>query len=70
MEKGGNLRFLAPEKQKTEEKSPEIHKNIIDKRKELVYNGLPYCGSMPIYAILPNMSILAQNMEAVKYKLN
>mgnify|MGYP003404938917 CR=1 FL=1 len=70
MEKGENLRFLAPEKQKTEEKSPEIHKNIIDKRKELVYNGLPYCGSMPIYAILPNMSILAQNMEAVKYKLN
>ena len=70
MEKGENLPFLAPEKQKTEEKSPEIHKNIIDKRKELVYNGLPYCGSMPIYAILPNMSILAQNMEAVKYKLN
>ena len=47
-------------------KKPCKNKKTIDKHREVLYNGIPYCDSMPFYAILSSVSILAQNMAAVK----
>ena len=41
-------------------------KKSLDKRNGMVYNGNPYCDSMPIYAIPYYMSILTQVAAVVK----
>ena len=41
-------------------------KKSLDKRNGMVYNGSPYCDSMPIYAIPYYMSILTQVAAVVK----
>ena len=41
-------------------------KKGLDKRIGMVYNGSPYCDSMPIYAIPYYMSILTQVAAVVK----
>ena len=41
-------------------------KKSLDKRIGMVYNGNPYCDSMPIYAIPYYMSILTQVAAVVK----
>jgi len=49
--------------------NPEKIEILIDKQGNRVYNGIPYCDSMPFYAILPTVSILTQFVAAVKQKV-
>ena len=59
----------APKKEKPGAKYAPGLKIFIDKMNQMVYNGSPYCDSMPSYAILSNMVILSQVWAVVKQKV-